>query len=154
MAFKMKGFGGFGNSPVKQVKPLVNPKFKKYQDEKKTTRTVKRKVTKPKERTKKSDDIAANNIGELKNTTKRVTDKAKQVKTNNSKIKIPKSVKRPPQDNRPKGKIKGLTGFEYDAKKYLGGAKKFVGDAYRASKKVTDAKRKAIKGVYNYFTKR
>ena len=41
MAFKMKGFSGFGNSPVKQVKPLVNPKFKKFQEEKKQTRTVK-----------------------------------------------------------------------------------------------------------------
>ena len=31
MAFKMKGFSGFGNSPMKQVtiKPLVNKKFKK-----------------------------------------------------------------------------------------------------------------------------
>ena len=36
MAFKMKGFSGFGNSPMKQVtiKPLVNKKFKKIKNKK------------------------------------------------------------------------------------------------------------------------
>ena len=36
MAFKMKGFSGFGNSPMKQVtiKPLVNKKFKKIKNNK------------------------------------------------------------------------------------------------------------------------
>ena len=43
MAFKMKGFSGFGNSPMKQVtiKPLVNKKFEKFKEDKKQTRTVK-----------------------------------------------------------------------------------------------------------------
>jgi len=71
----------------------------------------------------------------------------------NSKIKIPKSIKRPAQPKN-SGKIKGLTGFGYDTKKIRGQIGKVAGDIYRASKKVTDAKRKAIKGVYDYFTKK
>tara|TARA_R100000329_G_scaffold145115_1_gene130348 strand:+ start:243 stop:701 length:459 start_codon:yes stop_codon:yes gene_type:complete len=152
MAFKMKGFSGFGNSPVKQVKPLVNPKFKKFQEEKKQTRTVK---------TIKRDKPKTNlgTIKEIKNTTKRTVDKGKKqftkkVRTNKSipNIKIPKSIKRPPQPK--KHKLKGLTGFEYDAGKYFPRTKRFIGDAYRGYKKAIDANKKFYKGVYDYFTKR
>jgi len=80
MAFKMKGFSGFGNSPVKQVKPLVNPKFKKFKEEKKQTRTVK---------TIKRDKPKTNlgTIKEIKNTTKQavkegVQEFTKQVRRN------------------------------------------------------------------------
>ena len=45
MAFKMKGFSGFGNSPMKQVtiKPLVNKRFKKKKI--KTDKTTKEQVS-------------------------------------------------------------------------------------------------------------
>ena len=151
MAFKMKGFSGFGNSPVKQVKPLVNPKFKKFQEEKKQTRTVKTiKRDKPKkEYTVKpgSTDLAKLQPAKLGRVKKEGAQQfTKQVRTNKPNIKIPKSIKRQ-KDNRPKSEIKGLTGFEYDIGKYLPGTKKVVGDVRRAG-------RKAIKGVYDYFTKR
>ena len=73
MAFKMKGFSGFGNSPVKQVKPLVNPKFKKFQEDKKQTRTVKTiKRDKPKTNlgTIKEKLQSGKTFKEIKNTTK------------------------------------------------------------------------------------
>ena len=158
MAFKMKGFSGFGNSPVKQVKPLVNPKFKKFQEEKKQTRTVKT-IKRDKPKTVKPDGTRlalakqqSTKLGRVKKVAKQAVKEGaqeftKQVRTNKSipNIKIPKSIKRPPQQK--KHKLKGLTGFEYDTGKYLGGAKKFAGDVYRANKKF-------YKGVYDYFTKR
>ena len=176
MAFKMKGFGGFGNSPVKQItiKPLTNPKFKKFEEDKKQTR--KRRPsrerppntnlgmrTKPKRGPKAEQQKLGRlnekktNLGRLKNTVKRVTNEAKQeftkqVKTNNSKIKIPKGIKRPPQPK--KHKLKGLTGFEYDTKKIRGGLGRIAGNVYRAGKKAIDANKKFYKGAYNYFTKR
>ena len=158
MAFKMKGFSGFGNSPVKQVKPLVNPKFKKFQEEKKQTRTVKTiKRDKPKTVTVKP---GSTKLGRVKKIAKLAVKEgaqefAKQVRTNKSKpnIKIPKGIKRPPQP-RDGGKLKGLTGFEYDTGKYFPRTKKFVGDVRRASRKAIDANKKFYKGVYDYFTKR
>jgi hypothetical protein len=94
MAFKMKGFSGFGNSPVKQVKPLVNPKFKKFQEEKKQTRTVKTikrdkpKTVKPEkglklETVKRRPNIHGytlkkDNIGKIKQTIKNTLDQGKK----------------------------------------------------------------------------
>ena len=92
MAFKMKGFSGFGNSPVKQVKPLVNPKFKKFKEDKKQTRTVK-KIERDKLEPQKKLNLNEkgekfikevrqkpnrNNIGRLKDTVKRTTNEAKK----------------------------------------------------------------------------
>jgi len=162
----MKGFGGFGNSPVKQVtiKPLTNPKFKKFQEEKKQTRTVKT-IKRDKPKTVKPDGaerakLQSAKLGRVKKIAKEIVKEGaqefkKQVRTNKSKpnIKIPKGIKRPPQP-RGGGKLKGLTGFEYDTGKYFPRTKKFVGDVRRASRKAIDANKKFYKGVYDYFTKR
>ena len=91
----MKGFGGFGNSPVKQVtiKPLTNPKFKKFEEDKKQTRTVKT-IKKDKPKTVKPDGakletvkkrpnvhgytLEKDNIGGIKRTIKNTLDQGKK----------------------------------------------------------------------------
>ena len=168
----MKGFGGFGNSPVKQVtiKPLTNPKFKKFQEEKKPTRKRRPSKERPPNTnlgTKKFDNIAPNNIGRLsekktklgrvKKMVKEIVKEGtqefkKQVRTNKPNIKIPKGIKRPPQPK--KHTLKGLTGFEYDTKKIRGGLGRIAGNVYRAGKKAVDANKKFYKGAYDYFTKK
>ena len=164
MAFKMKGFSGFGNSPVKQVKPLVNPKFKKFQEEKKQTRTVKT-IKRDKPKTVKPDGaerakLQPARLGRVKKIAKLAVKEGaqeftKQVRTNKTipNIKIPKGIKRPPQPTSG-GKLKGLTGFEYDTRKIRGYAKRAIGAGKRISKKAYDANKKFYKGVYDYFTKR
>jgi len=166
MAFKMKGFSGFGNSPMKQVtiKPLVNPKFEKFKEEKKQTRTVKT-IKRDKPKTVKPDGVRleglggkSTNLASVKKAAKRAAQAGaqqftKQVRTNKPNIKIPKSIKRPPQP-RSGGKLKGLTGFEYDTGKIRGYAKRAIGAGKRISRKAYDANKKFYKGVYDYFTKR
>ena len=164
MAFKMKGFSGFGNSPMKQVKPLVNPKFKKFQEEKKQTRTVKT-IKRDKPKTVKPDGakldkLQSSKLGRVKNIAKEIVKEGaqefkKQVRTNKSipNVKIPKGIKRPPQ-SKGGGKLKGLTGFEYDTGKIRGYAKRAIGAGKRISRKAYDANKKFYKGVYDYFTKR
>ena len=161
MAFKMKGFSGFGNSPMKQVKPLVNPKFKKFQEEKKQTRTVKT-IKRDKPKTVKPDGAKLDKLqpaklGRVKKMVKEIVKEGtqefkKQVRTNKPNIKIPKGIKRPPQPK--KHKLKGLTGFEYDTKKVRGGLGRIAGNVYRAGKKAVDANKKFYKGAYDYFTKK
>ena len=98
MAFKMKGFSGFGNSPMKKnkftgpIKPMVDKDKDKISDfidadagsgkSNKTTQDFTKKVRKNKQKTNlgtiKEKPQSGNTFKEIKNTTKRTVDKGKK----------------------------------------------------------------------------